>query len=65
MVCVSCSEIYLDALPQVGTDQSVRFLTEKILSRSLIVQRTSFIMADMYFYNKTTPHMLEQIQVGF
>ena len=65
MVCVSCSEIYLDALSQVGTDQSVMFLTEQILSRSLIMQRTSFIMADMYFYNKMTPYMLKQIQVGF
>jgi hypothetical protein len=56
------NEIYIDALSQVGTDQSVKFLIEKILSGSLTVQHTSLIMADMYFYNKKTYSMLKQIQ---
>jgi hypothetical protein len=54
-------EIYLDALSEVGTNESLEFLTEKILSGSLSIQRISSIMLSASVYNDTTPSMLKQI----
>jgi hypothetical protein len=54
-------EIFLDALSDVDTDHSVKFLTEKILSGSFTTRRVSSILSSANLYNTTTPSMLKQL----
>ena len=57
-------EIFLDALPVVCTDASVKLLSDVVLGDGLSVRRSHAILKDMHFCNYTTKAMVRHYKVS-